>query len=440
MLSFNSCDEDEPVIMMEDATTVVDIALGDENFSSLVAALTKVDLVSTLNGAGPFTVFAPTNAAFADALTALGFNELSAVPNDVLTNILLYHVVSGKVESTDLTTGYITTLNTEGPAGNKPSLLIDVSTNVVLNGNTTVTAADINADNGIVHVVDKVLLPPNITDIAGDNGNYSLLVDALAQVNLVSTLQGDGPFTVLAPDNAAFGRLLNALNVSNLAEIDNSVLTNVLLNHVISGNVRSTDLNMGYVNTLANGVGDNKASLYINLENNVSFNNAAEVALADIGATNGTVHAINEVILVPDVVQFAQADPNFSSLVAALTRADLTTNFVEILKGDGPFTVFAPTNSAFNDLIDENPEWNELADIPVETLEAVLKYHVVSGANVQSSSLMDEMAITTLGGTFTIDLDNGPQVKTDSQVVNIVATDVQGSNGVIHAVDMVLLP
>ena len=441
MLGFNSCDDDEPEQMIEELTTVVDIAAGNDNFSSLVAALTKVNLVSTLKGSGPFTVFAPTNDAFAEALTVLGFSELSDVPNDVLTDILLYHVVSGKVESTDLSTGYITTLNSTGPGNDSPSLLVDVSSGVKLNGNTSVTTADLEADNGVVHVIDKVLLPPDVTDIAIDNANYSILVEALTKANLVNTLKGEGPFTVLAPDNDAFERLLTLLGANDLDDIPVDVLTNVLLNHVISGNIKSTDLSTGYANTLAAGVGETKASIYVNTDNGVNFNGGSDVVLADIGATNGTVHAVKEVILVPDVVDFALADPNFSSLVTALTVNGLMNDFVSVLSGDGPFTVFAPTNSAFDALLMSNDDWTTLTDIPLETLEAVLKYHVVSGANVQSGDLTDEMPVIALEGSFTIDLDNGTQIKTSSdQTVNIVTTDVQASNGVIHAIDAVLLP
>jgi transforming growth factor-beta-induced protein len=146
-------------------------------------------------------------------------------------------------------------------------------------------------------------------------------------------------------------------------------------------------------------------------------------------------------MLPPSVVNLALNNPNFSILVSALTRSDLTTDYVSILSGDGPFTVFAPTNDAFIALLDSNDDWNTLDDIPVATLEAVLNYHVVSGANVQSKELTDEQEVTALGGTFTIDLTGGAKIKTTSnQSVNIVLTDVQGSNGVVHVIDAILLP
>jgi transforming growth factor-beta-induced protein len=140
-------------------------------------------------------------------------------------------------------------------------------------------------------------------------------------------------------------------------------------------------------------------------------------------------------------VNLALNNPVFSTLVAALTRADLTTDYVSILSGTGPFTVFAPTNAAFQALLDSNPDWNSLNDIPVATLEAVLNYHVVSGANVQASQLSDNQEVASLGGMLTVDLSNGAKLETtSSQSVNILLTDAQGSNGVVHVVDQVLIP
>lgn len=133
-------------------------------------------------------------------------------------------------------------------------------------------------------------------------------------------------------------------------------------------------------------------------------------------------------------------DNNLTSLVAAVTRADL----VSTLSSNGSFTVFAPTNDAFQDLLDSDQNWNSLADVPIATLDAVLKYHVVNGANVQGNQLSNG-DVFVLGGSITIDLSTGVQIKTTSnQTVNIIVSsatnDVQGTNGVVHAIDTVLLP
>jgi transforming growth factor-beta-induced protein len=203
----------------------------------------------------------------------------------------------------------------------------------------------------------------------------------------------------------------------------------------------AADLSDKYESTLSEGPNKEPISLQIAVTGGVMFNNSSKPLTTDIEARNGVVHTIDKVMLPPSVVDLALGNDAFTSLVAALTRSDLTTDFVSILSGAGPFTVFAPTNQAFQNLLDSNPAWMTLADIPVATLEAVLSYHVVDGANVQSDELTDNQMITTLGGDLTVDLSSTPKLETTSgQSVNIVITDVQGANGVVHAIDEVVIP
>ena len=284
--------------------------------------------------------------------------------------------------------------------------------------------------------------PKTIVDTAIETDNLSILVDALTQANLVTTLQGEGPFTVFAPTNDAFQALLDSNpDWDSLSDIDNATLAEVLKFHVIAANVQAGDLTDSYVTSLASGPNNNPISIQIDVTGGVKFNGSASPITTDISTSNGTVHIIDEVMLPPSVVDLAINNANFTSLVAALTRSDLTTDFVSILSGDGPFTVFAPTNAAFQALLDSNSDWMSLNDIPVATLEAVLTYHVVAGANVQAAELTDNQSVDALGGSFVVDLSSGAKLETSSnQSVNIIITDVQGSNGVVHAIDTVLLP
>ena len=282
----------------------------------------------------------------------------------------------------------------------------------------------------------------NIVDLAQDNDQFTSLVAALDRADLVSTLQGDGPFTVFAPTNDAFAAFLSANNFASVDDIPTDVLGQVLLNHVVSGNVGSADLSTGYISTLStNTPNGNNLLAFVDLTDGVVLNGNATVTTADLTAPNGVVHEVNAVIASPTVVTHALSNPDFSILVSALTRTGLTTDFVSVLSGDGPFTVFAPTNAAFVALLDSNPDWNALEDIPVATLEAVLLYHAVSGANVLAGDLSEGMMVSALGGDFTISLDGGASITTSSGgTSNIIATDVQGTNGVVHAIDAVLIP
>jgi transforming growth factor-beta-induced protein len=280
----------------------------------------------------------------------------------------------------------------------------------------------------------------SIVEIAAGDDQFSILVEALTKADLVTTLSGSGPFTVFAPTNAAFTTLLSDLGATSLDDVDVETLTNILLNHVVSGAVLSTDLTNGYVSTLSPGPGSTTVDLKVDLTSGVLLNNSSSVTTADILASNGVIHIIDEVLLPPSVVDIALQNSSFTSLVAALTAGDNTTDFVSVLSGAGPFTVFAPTDAAFTALLSDLGVAT-LGEIAVDTRDAVLKYHVVSGANVLAGSLTDGQEVTALGGTFEIDLSTGAQIlTTGGQTVNIIVTDVQGTNGVVHVVDAVLLP
>ena len=286
--------------------------------------------------------------------------------------------------------------------------------------------------------------PQNIVEIALETPNLTSLVAALsaADGDLVTVLQGDGPFTVLAPTNDAFTAFLSANGFNTLEDVPTDVLTQILLNHVIMADVVANDLitsGAGYTNTLATGPNNNAMSLYFNTSDGVTFNGVSTVTQADIEATNGTIHIVDAVIGIPTVVTFAAADPSFATLVTALTELTPATDFVSTLEGEGPFTVFAPTNEAFS----------ALPAIPEEeALTQVLLYHVVGG-NVTSSDLTnpgETTAETLQGDSITISLPgsegNIANITDASGAtdIGIVAVDVQAGNGVIHVLNKVMIP
>ncbi len=283
---------------------IVDIASKNSDFSTLVAALQKAELVSALQGKGPFTVFAPTNAAFEKLLGELNISATDLLNHPQLSEVLLYHVVSGKVMSTDLTNGL------KAETLNKESVSFDLSSGVKVNM-STVTTADVAATNGVIHIIDTVLVPASfkldasaesaeaamkpekdIVGIALGNPDFSMLVSLLQKADLVSTLQGEGPFTVFAPTNKAFDDLLKALDITAGELMAQPDLAKVLLYHVVPGKVMSTDLSNGLKAATAEG-----SEVTIDLTSGVKVN-ASNVVAADIEATNGVVHVIDS-ILVP---------------------------------------------------------------------------------------------------------------------------------------------
>jgi uncharacterized surface protein with fasciclin (FAS1) repeats len=280
-----------------------------------------------------------------------------------------------------------------------------------------------------------------ITGIASRNPDFSILVQALVRTDLAATLQGSGPFTVFAPTNAAFTTFLDGANID---DVPTSALKEILLNHVVSGAVVSGDLTTGYVKTLAKGSASstNTLSMFVDTSSGVKLNGISNVTTPDILATNGVIHVVDAVIGLPTVVDHALANPNFSTLVAALTY-NPSSGFVGILSGttSSPFTVFAPTNAAFTSFLTETG-YSGLANIPANVLENTLKYHVVAGANVTAADLTDEQVVTTFQGqNFVVDLTGGAKIiDSNNRVSNIIATDVQCSNGIVHVLDKVLLP
>jgi uncharacterized surface protein with fasciclin (FAS1) repeats len=440
----------------EDQQNIVEIALQTPELTALVSALEAADgdLVNVLQGDGPFTVLAPTNAAFTEFLFANGFDSVEDVPSDVLAEILLNHVIAADITSSDLAsagTGYASTSAT-GAGGNNISIYFNATAGVRFNNVSAVTdgGADIDASNGTIHIVDAVIPLPSILTHGAANPNFTSLVTALgaADGNLIDVLAGEGPFTVLAPDNAAFDAFLDG---ADLGGVNTAVLSRILLNHVLSGATSSTDLTglgAGYTNSSVTGPNDNPMSLYFNTSEGVTFNGISSVTEADIVGTNGIIHAVDAVIDLPTVVTFAAADPNFSTLVTALTELTPGTDFVSILSrtegnnADGinpEFTVFAPTNDAFD----------ALAEIPGETvLTQVLLHHVVGEANIASGDLMmgANVAPTLQGDNITITLPGtGGNIAdvTDgagNTDIGIIAVDVQADNGVIHVLNKVMLP
>lgn len=282
----------------------------------------------------------------------------------------------------------------------------------------------------------------NIVELAQNTPDLSILAEAVVHADLVSVLSASDKYTVFAPTNAAFTALLTSLGVSKIQDVDKNIVKSILLYHVVAGDVKSTDLSTGYVKTAATfGTTTSNLSLFVNTASGVKLNNEASVTKADVAAENGTVHIIDKVLTLPTVVLHALSNPNFSTLVLALTRPDLGVDYVTLLSGNGPFTVFAPTNAAFASLLTELGV-SSLDAIPAATLNSVLQYHVVAGANVLSTQLTEGQQVTTFqGGKFTIGLAGGASI-TDAKgrKSNIVAVDVQGTNGVVHAIDKVILP
>ena len=280
--------------------------------------------------------------------------------------------------------------------------------------------------------------PKNIVQVAQGDSRFSVLVDAVQAAGLGETLSGAGPYTVLAPTNDAFTALLTELGVTKDQLLANkTLLTAVLKYHVIAGNVSSAQIPVGKAITPLGGgyfKVDKPASGLVVVDGR---NRSSKIVQADIMASNGTIHAVDRVLLPADktVVQTAAANADFSILVEAVTAAGL----VDTLNGQGPFTVLAPTNAAFASLLTELGLTKDQLLANKALLTKVLTYHVVPALVLKAELPVGTPVKTVEGETFTVD---AALAVTDrrGRKANITATDILASNGAIHVVDKVILP
>jgi transforming growth factor-beta-induced protein len=296
----------------EEPGTVVEVAVASGEFPTLVAALEAAGLVDTLNGPGPFTVFAPTEEAFAAALDALGMTaEELLADTETLTSVLTYHVLPGEVYAETV----VTLDGEEVETVNGADVLISVDGDTVMVNTATVIATDIEASNGVIHVIDEVLLPPadetaedemsedaaaesgTVVDVAVESGDFPTLVAAIEAAGLVEALSGPGPFTVFAPTEEAFAELLATLGVTAEELLaDTETLTAVLTYHVVPLEATSelvVTLDGAEVETL------NGAPVLISVDGDNVMVNDANVLAVDIEASNGVIHVIDAVLLPP---------------------------------------------------------------------------------------------------------------------------------------------
>nr|WP_321408712.1 fasciclin domain-containing protein [uncultured Carboxylicivirga sp.] len=429
-----SCDDEDDKTMednsVQSSQSITSIAASNSDFSILVSALQRVGLDDDLDQSGDFTVFAPTNSAFNSLLDELGISSLDDISDEVLTEVLLYHVMAGSKMASYIQTGYYNSLSAGPVDGYTLSFYIDMST-LKINSRAMISQTDIEASNGVIHVIDKVILPMSITDHAIANSNFTSLVSAVVKADLAETLDNDdNQFTVFAPVNSAFDAFLES-NSLIFDDLTKAALTPILLYHVLGNAVPASMVESGYVSTLASAF-DNSINLKVDVADAVMLNSSAKVIATDVVATNGIIHAIDQVIVPPTIVDIALQNSTFSILVDALIKAEL----VDDLSGDGPFTVFAPTNDAFEALF-EALQISSLDDLSKEDLKPVLLAHVVS-ANAVSTGLTNG-TVPTLNAEkeIMVNVDNGVIIDNS---INVVAADIQGLNGIIHVIDQVIVP
>jgi uncharacterized surface protein with fasciclin (FAS1) repeats len=272
-------------------------------FTALLAAATKAGLDDELAAASSnLTVFAPTDAAFTSLATSLGFANagamVTALPASALASILSYHLLPAKKTAANLVAGGATQATIYSFSGSAATLALNTTSGVKITDAAltvaNVTAADVPASNGVIHVVDKVLVPPGVLTVvqmAQANPTFSSLVGAVGTAGLVSTLNGAGPFTVFAPTNTAFAAAPTGLTGPQL--------TTVLTYHVLNSQVLSTQIPFGTpVATLANQnitITAGPAPAIASIADTTTT--AGRIVAVDVRASNGVIHVVDKVLI-----------------------------------------------------------------------------------------------------------------------------------------------
>jgi len=429
-----SCNDDDDDDQMTESKNIVEVAQSNPDLSTLVSAIVAAELDNVLATGGPFTVFAPTNEAFSK-LDSEVLNNIISTPS-LLTALLQYHVVSGKVTSSQLSNGPVSTLLSG------QSINVDLSGGMVtLNGTSMVTSADVDASNGVIHIIDEVLLPEDfsaqtIVQIAASNPDFSILVSALSKPELSDLLAAANDPTqdlmVFAPNNAAFNAVLDALGKSSIDDLPVGLLKEIVQYHIVGGAQMSNELTNGLLPTLLPN-----ENLTVDVSSGVMINDS-EVIAADIKAINGVIHAVDAVLLpsyaaaavgtISEVILF---DPNYTILVAALQKAEL----LETLSTADDLTLFAPDNAGFI-----AAGITSLDGLDKEALTPILLYHVL-GQKVLSTQLPADGMVTTLSSDQMMYLGYlNNNVVLINGLTKITGVDMEKSNGVVHMIDRTLVP
>lgn len=297
--------DDDPVpgTLAQEATT--------RGFTALVAAADKAGLVPALSASSSnLTVFAPTDAAFTSLATTLGFASatamVTALDGPTLAKILQYHVLPAKRTAADLVAGGATQATLYSFEGAASTLALNTTSGVKITDEVltqaTVTTADVPASNGVIHVVDKVLVPPgvlNIVQMAQLNPTFSVLVEAVVAANLAGMLSGTTPFTVFAPNNAAFTAALGELTLTKAQLLASPGLAGILTYHVVAGNVRAANVIALPKPAAVTTVQGSTFTVGTTLGITDARARSATLLATDVIASNGVIHVIDKVILPP---------------------------------------------------------------------------------------------------------------------------------------------
>ena len=444
-MTFVACGDDDDDDDDDVEATIYAELSADGDYDTLVEAIDAAGLDGTLDDEeADFTVFAPNDDAFAALEEGLLDDLLD--DTDLLNTVLLSHVLEGTITAEDVESGTVTTV-----AGTEVEVTADGDT--VTFGGQTVVRADWMASNGVIHGIDGVFVPD--VEENGENGedelgtiveqlledeDYSILVSAVLEAGISEELDAVDEYTLFAPDNAAFENTLQALDITQEELLERDDLADILRFHVIAGTNMAADLQTGTVETIGG------ADVEIDADATPPTYQGVDIVDTDREASDGVIHTLDAVALPPEdengdengeeedtVVDLLVGDPDYSTLVAAVEEADLVD---DLATADG-ITVFAPTNDAFAAVIAENDDINDAGDLlALPNLDDILLFHVATSV-IMAADVTDGPVTTLFGVDANITIDGNDIFYEGAQIID---TDWEASNGVIHSLDFVAFP
>lgn len=445
-----ACDDDDNRII-EGTNSIVNYMEREPRFSLFHELVVRTELDAVLDGnSGTYTILAPNNNAVETYLAENSFGSIQEIPEDLAFDLVYYHLLETINTQESFTTGYLRTLSeipvTDTTTTNL-SLLVNTANNEVrFNGDTEFVNANIEVDNGMMHEINKMMALPSLeTFMQADSNLTPFYTEALANnTDFQGYLSSEDYHTILVPSADNFTNFWSN-NSFTSAEAEQ------FFNYYVQDSLNITSrVNQGYINTKASVNLDNEEKtlpIYLNTQVGLLLNNTSSITVQDIVTTNGVIHSLDEVITLPTLADFMYADLELTTFVEAISRDDMTTeNYLERLNNtnstNSPFTIFAPTNQAFEDvLLELFPEQNaSLEDIETLDLVSILNLHFAENLNLELDDYTSS-TVNTLGGTIEIDTTI-PSVTdvNDREALILQQNAIQTLNGVFYKIDTVLLP
>lgn len=417
---------------------ILELAQNTASLSNSYRSIVDAKLNFVLSGVGPYTLYAPTN----DAWTALGPGVYQSLllpsNNQILNQLIKYHISPGDQQSTQMILGQSLKTLEEGT-----SIIVSKISPFKVNIRAKATTADTPTTNGLIHIMDTVLVPQgfaypaptrNMVELVGVADYLSTFLRAIGAAGLTSTWTSDGPYTVFAPSNTAFTNLGLGIASSLLLQANQAKLKQVLQFHAVQGRQLTTSMTAGQqIRTMEGG-----SFALSQVSPDVMINGGVQVTSRDVYATNGLLQCVDTVLIPPNFVYpdktmltLIRDSPHLSTLFTAITAADLAIT----LGGDAVYTIFAPTDAAFKAL-GIGVDTSLLLPANKDKLVQLLRYHMLPGTKPSDQFALNQPIKTLEKNTITVSRRSPLRVND----ATADTADVPATNGMIHIINRVLLP